>query len=352
MTVMDDYDPDLDDDGADDEGLPVFGATFGKADDNVIQNFQLESSYLRGRAVRMGSVLDDVLDPHDYPEPVAHLVAETMTLAVLLSSMLKYEGIFTLQTKGDGPVSMLVADVTSGGQVRGCANFDPERLQHAQEQLSALEPKESSENHLAQYLGKGYIAFTVDQGSNTDRYQGIVELKGSSLVECVQHYFNQSEQIGSGIQMAVGRRDGKWRSGAIMLQHMPEQERSAAAGISNIREDDWRRAMILLDTCTEMELLKPDLHSNVLLVRLFHEEGVRVYKPVSLVKGCRCDEKKVEGIISMLSDDDIEYMTVNNQIVMHCEFCSRDFVFDLKEIRSKLGRQEQPTDTLADAGQE
>ena len=157
----------------DNEGIDAF-STFKVADDNVVQPFQLDVSSLRGRSVRLGSVLNDVLEPHDYPNPVAHLVAETMTLALLLSSMLKYDGIFTLQAKGDGPVGLLVADVTSDGDLRGCANFDAERLEHAREQLSALKTPEGSRNHLAQYLGKGYIAFTVDQGDKAERYQGIV----------------------------------------------------------------------------------------------------------------------------------------------------------------------------------
>lgn len=307
-----------------------------KADDNVIQPFQLETSSLRGRAVRVGSVINEVLEPHGYPNPVAHLVAETMTVALLLSSMLKYEGIFTLQAQGDGPVSMLVADVTTGGEVRGCASFDEERLQHAREQLSALKTPESSQNHLAQYLGKGHIAFTVDQGDKTDRYQGIVELKGSSLVDCVQHYFNQSEQIGTGIKMAAGLRKGLWRAGAIMLQHMPEDQKNSEMGAGNINEDDWRRAMILLDTCTDDELLDPGLHSSVLLTRLFHEEGVRVFDPVTVTKGCRCDRSKVENIIHTMSVEDIEHMAGNGRIEMRCEFCSRDFVFDLKDVRARM----------------
>lgn len=324
-------------------------SVFEEADDNVIQTFQLEASSLRGRLVRLGSVLNDVLEPHDYPEPVAHLVAETMTLALLLSSMLKYEGIFTLQTRSDGPVSMVVADVTSEGQVRGCASFDVERLDHARAQIAALDITEGSQNHLAQYLGKGYIAFTVDQGRNTDLYQGIVELKGASLVDCVQHYFNQSEQIGSGIKMAVGRRGRRWRAGGIMLQHMPEDQKNPQAGRGNINEDDWRRSMVLMDTCTDHEFLDPGLHSNELLVRLFHEEGVRVFTPIDVVKGCRCNSEKVEGILAMMTDEDIDYMTIDGKISMHCEFCSRDFVFDLKQIQGKIrGKAEKPAETRKD----
>jgi molecular chaperone Hsp33 len=305
------------------------------ADDNVVQTFQLEVSNLRGRSVRLGSVVDDVLSAHGYPNPVAHLVAETMVVTLLLSSMLKYDGIFTLQAKGDGPVSMIVADVTAKGIVRGCATFDEERLQHSREQLLDLKADETAQNHLAQYLGKGYIAFTVDQGAN-DRYQGIVELKGSSMIDCVQHYFTQSEQIGTGIKMAVGFRDGKWRAGGIMLQHMPEDEQNSEQGHGNVREDDWRRAMILMDTCSESELLDPDLHSNILLTRLFHEEGVRVYEPKDIRKGCRCSEERVLNIARSLPQEDIDHINEDGYIKMMCEFCSTEYSFDLNKLDGNM----------------
>lgn len=316
------------------EELNVLEA-FEEADDNVVQTFQLDASLLRGRSVRLGSVLNDILEPHNYPNPVAHLVAETVTLALLLSSMLKYEGMFTLQTQGDGPVSMLVADVTSDGEVRACAQFDSERLEQARQQLSALKATEDSQNHLAQYMGKGYIAFTVDQGKHMERYQGIVELEGASLVDCVQHYFNQSEQIGTAIKMAVGQRNDTWRGGGMMLQKMPEEGGREDETLSNLDEDDWRRSMILMDSCTEDEFLDPHLHSNILLMRLFHEEGVRVFEPIALEKGCRCSQDKVEGVLAMLPDEDLDYMNKDGEISMHCEFCSRDFVFDYKTVKKQ-----------------
>jgi molecular chaperone Hsp33 len=320
--------------------LNVFEA-FGEADDNVVQSFQLDASLLRGRCVRLGSVLDNILAAHDYPKPIAHLVAETVSLALLLSSMLKYEGIFTLQTKGDGPVSMLVADVCSNGDVRGCASYDPERLEHAREQLLALKATEDSQNHLAQYLGKGYIAFTVDQGEAMERYQGIVELNGSSLVDCVQHYFNQSEQIETGIKMSVGQRDGAWRAGGLMVQKMPEEGGHDAEIIaSNLDEDDWRRVMVLMDSCTEDEFLDPNLHSNMLLMRLFHDEGVRVFEPLTIQKNCRCTQERVEGVLAMMSDEDVDYMNKSGKILMRCEFCSHEYSFDfdaVKKERAKAG---------------
>ena len=299
-------------------------------DDNFFQTFQLESSALRGRIVRLGGVLDEILNAHDYPLPVSHLVAETITLSLALSSMLKYEGIFTLQTQGDGPIRMLVSDVTSAGNVRACASYDVERFEKARTQLSALKTKEGDQNHLAQYLGKGYIAFTVDQGVYTERYQGIVELKGASMVDCVQHYFTQSEQINTGIKMAVGLRDGKWRSEAIMLQHMPEEENA----IGNLHEDDWRRAMVLLDSCTEDEFLSSKIGARELLFRLFHEEGVRIYEREPISHACRCDEDRVLNILRSMSDDELTEASVDGFIEMVCEFCSRQYQFRTDQLKN------------------
>ncbi len=298
---------------------------YDEADDNVIQPFQLEKSQLRGRAVRLGSVLDDILVPHDYPLPVMYLVAETITLAALLSSMLKYEGIFTLQTKSDGPVGMVVADITSKGEIRGCASFDKERVAKYGDDLDLL----------PLFLGKGYIAFTVDNVGNADRYQGIVELKGKSLVECVQHYFTQSEQIDTGIKIAVSKEDGKWRAGGVMLQHMPEPEKGTGTRTTDERREDWNRAMALQDTVKDKELTAPDLHSRELLLRLFHEEGVRVFKPYGIAKGCRCDASKVEKVLASLPAEDIEYLMENGTIKMHCEFCSKEFTLEPSALKDR-----------------
>lgn len=302
--------------------------------DNIIQPFQLESTNLRGRIVRLGSVLDDIISAHSYPDVVNQLVGETLTLTALLSSMLKYEGVFTLQAQGDGPIGMLVGDITTAKHLRGCASFDVDRLDKAMQQLSALDVNEKAQNHLAQLLGKGYMAFTVDQGEHSDRYQGIVELKGASLIDCVHHYFSQSEQIGTGVKMAVGKRDGKWRAAGIMLQNMPEDEEEDWQ--SNLDEDDWRRTMILLDSCSEDELLSPELGENMLLLRLFHEEGVRVFDAEPVIKSCRCSSERVENVLLSLNDDDLDHITKEGSISMTCEFCSHEYVFDVKTIKKRI----------------
>ncbi len=316
---------------------------------NVIRPFQLESSSLRGRIVRLDTVLDEILVPHGYPDIVSQLLAEATALCGLLSSMLKYEGIFTLQIQGDGPVSMLVCDTTSGGGVRSCASFDEKRVEKVRKQLLAFakdEVGEGSDNHLVQLMGKGHIAFTVDQPEHTDRYQGIVELKGTSLVECVQHYFIQSEQINTGIKLAVGQRNGLWRASGIMLQHMPSDGGNAEVDhtktqFSNFDEDDWRRAMIYMQSCTEDELLSPELSAHEILIRLFHEDGVRVYDPIPVIHSCRCSQERVDNLTQMMSVDELQEMIDQDQLTMTCEFCSKDYHLDKSRLNKIIKESSQ-----------
>jgi molecular chaperone Hsp33 len=291
--------------------------SFPLPDDSHVQTFHLEKANLRGRIVRIGRVLNDIIQPHRYPKAIEPLVVEAVTLAVALSSMLKYEGIFILQAQGDGPVKRLVADVTSALEVRATAGYDAE----------ALAALGNGDLNWADLMGKGYLAFTVDQGTHMERYQGIVELSGQGLKASIQHYFTQSEQIQTSLNLASSRdADGKWRSGAIMLQHMPGHEK-IPQDVKPVHEN-WIRASILLETCTPEELLDPRLHDDTLLFRLFHEEGVRVYPPQKLTKGCRCTPEKLQNILGMLSEEDRRDAETDGRITMTCEFCNRNFDFD------------------------
>jgi molecular chaperone Hsp33 len=284
-------------------------------DDDIIQTFQIESSSLRGRIVRLGSVLDEILDRHAYPEPVARLLGETITLATALAGMLKYEGIFTLQTKGDGPIRLMVADVTSTGDIRGYAQFDADRLAGAEIGAGAV----------PSLLGSGYLAFTVDQGENSERYQGIVELTGSDLTDSIQHYFRQSEQLVTGLRVAVRQDADGWHGGSLLLQRMPTEGGEPAP--SSGTEDDWRRAMVLMSTLTPEELTDRGLEVNELLFRLFHEEGVRVWAPSPVSAGCRCSRERVETVLRSLPRAELDELKVEDEVRVTCEFCSTTYGF-------------------------
>lgn len=294
--------------------------------DDIVQPFQIDPFRLRGRLVRLGPALDRILTRHDYPTPVATLLGEAIALAVSLSGALKYDGVFTLQTKGDGPIRLLVADVTTAGAVRGYAQFDAAKL-------GQLDPDAGSS--VPRLLGAGYLALTVDQGEHTERYQGIVALEGATLAECVHHYFRKSEQVEAGIKIAVGqRRDAngqpRWRGGTLMIERLPKDGGADAA--REAEDEGWRRAIVLMATGTSEELLDPNLTPKTLLFRLFHEDGVRAYRPHALSAQCRCSRERVERMLAALPPHDLVDLMVDGKLVVTCEFCNAAYNFDEETV--------------------
>jgi molecular chaperone Hsp33 len=294
-------------------------------DDDLVQPLQIDRFKLRGRLVRLGSVVDSVLRRHAYPEPVATMLGEALVLAAALATALKYDGIFTLQTKGDGPIEMLVVDITSEGEVRGYAQFDAVRL--------AALSDDGPSGAVPRLLGAGHLAFTVDQGDETQRYQGIVELEGATLADCVHNYFRQSEQIDAAVKLAVGRvangvADQAWRGACLMVQRLPDAELMDAEFGDFDGEDGWRRALVFMSSATTGEMLDPNLTPRRLLYRLFHEDGVRVYKPRPLRFGCRCSRARVERILRSLPRAEVEDMKVNGEVIVTCQFCNESRHFD------------------------
>lgn len=292
---------------------------------DLVLPFILGKSAVRGRLVRLGPLMDEILDGHDYPPPVAALLGEMLVLTAVLSALLKYDGIFTLQTKGDGPVGFCVADMTSDGALRGYASYDAERL-------AALESERSGTALTARELtGDGYIAFTVDQGPDTERYQGIVELTGETVTAFLQHYFRQSEQLKTGAVLAADKVNGHWLGSALLVQEMPEASEMGNVPGSRV-EDDWRRVQLLLATLGRDELLDPALDDETLLYRLFHEENLQTYQLRPLSRGCRCSRERIERILKSLPRDEVLEMQVEGEVVMTCEFCNIDFHFDRDSI--------------------
>jgi molecular chaperone Hsp33 len=289
--------------------------------DDVLLPFQLEQTALRGRVVRLGATVDRVLTRHDYPEPVGHLLGELFVLAATLAGGLKFDGTFSIQTRSDGPISLMIADCTNDGAMRGYAKFDQARL--------AAAPA----TDVPTLFGEGQLALTVDQNHAGTTYQGLVELNGATLTDCMQTYFRQSEQVKTGLRIAVDQiTEGAtrhWRAGGIMVQRLPEQVLADEAQA----EEDWRRTMLLLGTATDAELVDPHLPPEHLLLRLFHEEGVRVFQKLPLTFGCRCSRERVEALLRSFPADELDDMRQDDgDLVVTCEFCNEGFHFEEAEL--------------------
>ena len=301
--------------------------------DDLIRPFQIEGMTVRGRLVRLGPTLHQILTRHDYPDLVSQFLGQAVALSSALAGALKYNGVFTLQTKGDGPLSIMVADVKTPGDLRGYAQFDADAI-------AAFQP--NANPSIPRLLGAGHIAFTVDQETRTERYQGIVALEGQSLADCAHNYFRESEQIETAIVLACGKAltDGGWRGGAIMLQRLPEGDPAILArGVEIERgvvsEDDWRRVVTLLASARDSELMDPNLSGDELLFRLFHEDGVRIFEPTKLQPGCRCSKKRAERILAQLPKKELPDLAVDNELIVTCEFCDASYSFSIEQFDSR-----------------
>lgn len=291
---------------------------------DYVQPFQIENVGVRGRLVRLGSAVDTVMEAHNYPPDVAGMLAETLAMTAVLASGLKYDGVFTLQMHGDGPVGLMVADITSDGSMRAYARVDEDRLRPSGAGAEAPVPR---------LLGAGHMAFTVDQGPETDRYQGITSLEGSTLTDCAHTYFRQSEQLDTALTLCASDMSMPGRRAAgLVLQRLPP-----AGPLDLDADDDWRRAVILMSSVTAAEMLEPSLQPAALLYRLFHEDGVRVFRQRPLRHHCRCSRTRVERTLRAFPRTDLEEMAEDGIIRVTCEFCKAEYVFDEQALDRLFG---------------
>jgi molecular chaperone Hsp33 len=318
--------------------------------DDMVLPFQVERTGVRGRLVRLGDVVDTILTRHAYPDPVARILGEALTLTAALSAVLKENGSLTLQTSTDGPLGMIVVTYHSDGGLRGFAQLDRTRFR----QLS--EPQASSFRTL---IGEGHLAMTIDPGGGAHRYQGIVAIEGDSIADCAHAYFQQSEQIATEIRIAVaplyvrgeaGAGVRKWRAGGIMIQHlavaggrMDEDERlareKAATHVAPTLtvagepvEEAWQRASVLLSTARDDELLDPGYAPDRFLYSLYHEDGVRVFERLPMGVDCRCSRERIRHVLSRFEAEEYADMLEEGLLKVRCEFCNRTFEFDPDDI--------------------
>ena len=293
-------------------------------------SFHISGGAFLGRFVRLDKVINTILEKHQYPVQVSAVVAESTALAALLSSTIKYDGLFTLQTKSNGPVPMVVVDVTSDGKIRACADYNQEKIIHAQELRKTVGEIEPAPH----FMGEGVLAFTVDQGQNTQLYQGVVDLQGKNLSECAMRYFKQSEQIETYLQLylqAPKNSNERWKAAGILLQRLPSH-----GGKENLSEEElteaWNQAVIFMQSLQESEIFDDNLSPADLLHRLFHADNLQIGQNKTYTFGCRCQREKLWNTLHAMKKEDIEDMCENGRITATCHFCGTTYSFDKGEL--------------------
>jgi len=287
--------------------------------DDVVGAFQIEGEPVRGRVARLGPAIDQILRAHAYPEPVANLLGEACALAALVGSNLKFDGRLIVQAQGSGPVRYVVADYDTSGGLRGYCRYDEAEVAAVSDGF--LRPGART------LLGDGVFIMTIDQGEDMDRYQGVTSIEGETLALCAEQYFAQSEQTPTRLLLAVGQVEGVqpdgvagrvWRAGGVLIQNIAEDDSRGST------EEAWSRTQILFETIGEDELVDPELPSNTLLWRLFHEDGVRVFGSQPLRAFCRCSQERIETVLRSFGEEErADMIEADGKIRVTCEYCSR-----------------------------
>lgn len=282
----------------------------------MVAPFQIENEPARGRIVRLGAVVDEILTRHAYPEPVANLLGEACALAALVGASLKFEGRLIVQAQGDGPVAYVVADYDTSGGLRGYCKFDADKV--AEVSKGFVRPGAKT------LLGKGLFIMTVDPVDLKDRYQGVTEIEGETLALCAETYFAQSEQVPTKVRLAVAElingQGRSWRAGGAVIQNIAEDDARGATA------DAWDKARAIFATLADDELTDPDITADRLLYRLFHEDGVRLFEAKPLRAFCRCSEDRVIGMLRTFTAEEMEGMVeADGRIRVTCEYCSRAY---------------------------
>lgn len=263
-----------------------------------LQRFVFEHAPIRGEIVHLDATWRAVLERRDYPPPLAEVLGETMAAAALLTASIKLEGRLIMQAQGEGPVTLLVVECSSDRAMRALAQWHGEVIP----------------GPLADMMGGGKLAITIDPHKGKERYQGIVNLEGASVAQALENYFARSEQLDTRLWLAANTE----QAAGLLLQRLPGEHPD---------RDAWARAVHLASTITRSELLA--LPVPAIIHRLYHEEDIRLFSRMPVSFRCSCTRERVEAVLRMLGREEVRsILAERGSVSVGCEFCGNRYEFD------------------------
>ena len=270
-----------------------------------LQRFIFDNAPVRGEWVQLQESWQEVLKRRNYPVAIQRLLGEMMAAAALLTATVKIDGRLVLQTKSNGPVSVMMIECTSNNTLRAFAQWEGDIKDDAS---------------LSEAVGEGSLAITIEVEGAKQPYQGVVSLDGDSLSSVLEVYFKQSEQLETHIWLASNENS----VAGLFLQQLPGDKASED-------EENWSRINQLASTVKQNELL--ELGVGTLLHRLFHEEECRLLTATELSFACSCSRERVADTIQLLGKQDAkDLLDEKGQIEVACEFCNEHYQFDSVDV--------------------
>lgn len=276
---------------------------------DLLHRYLFEDYQVRGELVQLEQSYADILANLNYPKPVQRLLGELQVATTLLTATLKFEGSITVQLQGDGPVNLAVINGDHNQQLRGVARWN------------GVVPET---NNIQQLLGKGVMVITVSP-IRGERYQGVVDLNGETLEQCLEQYFAQSEQLATRLWFRTGEKNGQPQAAGMLLQMLPAAEDKKSSA------EDFEHLVTLTDTVKNDELFSLD--AEEVLVRLYHQEQVRVFEPQSVIFKCGCSkERSAAALLNVAKEELLDIIAEKGQIDMHCDYCGSHYAFTASDV--------------------
>ncbi|MEQ9948552.1 Hsp33 family molecular chaperone HslO [Pectobacterium aroidearum] len=273
-----------------------------------LYRYLFENYAVRGELVTVNETYQRILTNHDYPPAVQTLLGEMLVATSLLTATLKFSGDITVQLQGDGPLKLAVINGNHQQQMRGVAR---------------LQGDIAPESSLKEMVGNGYLVITITP-TEGERYQGVVGLEGETVAECLESYFQQSEQLPTRLFIRTGQHEGKQAAAGMLLQVLPAQDAD---------RNDFDHLAQLTTTVKAEELFS--LPATEVLYRLYHQEEVTVYEPQDVEFRCHCSRDRCADALMTLSDQEVnEMIEQDGEIDMHCDYCGTHYLFNSLDIRA------------------
>lgn len=275
-------------------------------DNDTLHRYLFNQRAVRGEWVRLNQTFIDSLNTHNYPQPVQALLGEMLVATALLTATLKFEGSITVQIQGDGPVKLALVNGDNQLNMRALARVDGEI--HG--------------NDLTALVGKAVLVISINP-TKGERYQGVVELSKPTVSECLQDYFERSEQLKTALLIKTGEYQGKPVAAGMLLQIMPD---------GTGEPEDLSHLHILAETAKAEELF--GLTAEELLYRLYHEETVELFPSQPVQFFCGCSQDRSGAALLLLDDAEVDEILKehNGSIDMQCECCGTHYLFDRDAI--------------------
>jgi len=271
---------------------------------DLIHRFIFKQHPIRGQYIHLQQAWQSMLKERHYPPALVTLLGELTAFSALLANGLKHPGKITLQVQGEGPVNLLVVEVTHELKLKGLAKT------HA--------PLTEDMITADQLLGSGQILVTLENSLTDHLYQSYVSREGDSLTQALEQFLSQSEQVDSKLILTVSDK----ALGGIFLQKMP--------GLPMDDADAWDRIQMLASTLKPQEMLSLDIQT--LLNRLYHEEDIELFDPAYVHYECIQDRNRIAKMIESLGENEArailaeqgELVVFNDMCNYHERFTSED----------------------------